>query len=42
MSKIGYKSAIKRYKLGSFVEKQIDLESAIQSEVKKNKANIIY
>ena len=37
-----YYSAIKRNEIGSFVETWMDLESVIQSEVRKRKANIIY
>ena len=41
-----YYSAIKRNKLGSFVETWMDLESVIQNEIsqkeKKRKMNIIY
>ena len=35
-----YYSAIKRNKIGSFVETWIDLETVIQSEVRKRKTNI--
>ena len=34
--------AIKRNKTGSFVEMWMDLESVIQSEVRKRKTNIVY
>ena len=34
-----YYSAIKRNKIGSFVEIWMDLETVIQSEVRKRKAN---
>ena len=37
-----YYSAIKRNEIGSFVEMWMDLESVIQSEVRKRKTNIIY
>ena len=37
-----YYSAIKRNDIGSFVETWMDLESVIQSEVRKRKTNIIY
>ena len=37
-----YYSAIKGNKTGSFVETWMDLESVIQSEVRKTKTNIIY
>ena len=41
-----YYSAIKRNKLGSFVETWMDLESVIQNDIskkeKKRKTNIIY
>ena len=41
-----YYSAIKRNKLGSFVETWMELESVIQNEIsqkeKKRKTNIIY
>ena len=37
---VEYYSAIKRNKIGSFVETWIDLETVIQSEVRKT--NIIY
>ena len=40
--KIEYYSAIKRNEIGSFVEMWIDLESIIQSEVRKRKTNIVY
>ena len=37
-----YYSAIKRNKVGSFVEMWMDLESVIQSEVRKRKTNTTY
>ena len=37
-----YYSAIKRNKTGSFVETWMDLETVIQSEVRKRKTNIVY
>ena len=38
-----YYSAIKRNKIGSFVEMWMDLETVIQSEVsQKRKTNIVY
>ena len=37
-----YYSAIKRKKIGSFVETWMELETVIQSEVRKRKTNIIY
>ena len=37
-----YYSAIKRNEIGSFVETWTDLETVIQSEVRKRKTNIIY
>ena len=37
-----YYSAIKRNKIGSFVETWMDLETVIQSEVRKRKINIVY
>ena len=37
-----YYSAIKRKKVGSFVETWVDLESVIQSEVSQKEKNIIY
>ena len=37
-----YYSAIKRNEIGSFVEMWMDLESVIQSEVRKRKTNIVY
>ena len=37
-----YYSAIKRNKIGSFVETWMDLETVIQSEVRKRKTNIVY
>ena len=36
-----YYSAIKRNEIGSFVEMWMALESVIQSEVRKRKANIV-
>ena len=37
-----YYSAIKRNKIGSFVETWIDLEIVIQGELRKRKTNIVY
>ena len=37
-----YYSAIKRNKIASFVEAWMDLETVIQSEVRKRKTNIVY
>ena len=37
-----YYSAIKRNEIGAFVETWVDLETVIQSEVRKRNANIIY
>ena len=37
-----YYSAIKRNKIGSFVETWMGLETVIQSEVRKRKTNIVY
>ena len=37
-----YYSAIKRNEIGSFVEKWMDLETVIQSEVRKRKTNVVY
>ena len=37
-----YYSAIKRNKIGSFVETRMDLETVIQSEVNQKEKNIIY
>ena len=37
-----YYSAIKRNKIGSFVETWMDLETVTQSEVRKRKTNVIY
>ena len=37
-----YYSGIKRNEIGSFVEMCMDLETVIQSEVRKRKANIVY
>ena len=37
-----YYSAIKRNEIGSFVELWMDLETVIQSEVRKRKTNIVY
>ena len=39
---VEYYSAIKRNKIESFVEMWMDLETAIQSEVRKRKTNIVY
>ena len=39
---IEYYSALKRKEIGSVVELWMDLESVIQSEVRKRKTNIIY
>ena len=39
---VEYYSALKRNKIGSFVETWKDLETVIQSEVRKRKTNIIY
>ena len=39
---IEYYSAIKRNEIGSFVEMWMDLETVIQSEVRKRKTNIVY
>ena len=36
-----YYSAIKRNETGSFVEMWMDLETVIQSEVRKRKTNIV-
>ena len=38
---IEYYSSIKRKEIGSFVETWMDLETVIQSEVRKRKTNII-
>ena len=35
-------SAMKRNEIGSFVQTWMDLETVIQSEVRKRKANIVY
>ena len=35
-----YYSAIKKNEVGSFIEMKMNLESVIQSEVRKRKANI--
>ena len=37
-----YYSAIKREKIGPYIETWMDLESVIQSEVSQRKRNIIY
>ena len=37
-----YYSAIKRNKIGSFVETWMDLKTVIQSEVRKRQTNIVY
>ena len=37
-----YYSAIKRNEIGSFVEMWMDLETVIQSKVRKRKTNILY
>ena len=37
-----YYSAIKRNEIGSFVETWMNLETVIQSEVRKKKTNIVY
>ena len=37
-----YYSALKRNEIGSSVEMWMDLETVIQSEVRKRKTNIIY
>ena len=37
-----YYSAIKRNKIGSFVETWVDLETVIQSEVSQTKTNMSY
>ena len=37
-----YYSAIKRNEIRSFVETWMDLETIIQSEVRKRKTNIVY
>ena len=37
-----YYSAIKRNKIGSLVESWMDLESVIQSEVRKRRTKIVY
>ena len=37
-----YYSAIKRNKIGSFVETWMDLEIIIQSKARKRKTNIVY
>ena len=42
MYAMDYYSAIKRNKVGSFVEMWMDLESVIQSEVRKRRTNIVY
>ena len=42
LSTMEYHSAIKRNETGSSVETWMDLETVIQSEVRKRKANIVY
>ena len=37
-----YYSAIKRNEIGSFVETWMNLDTVIQSEVRKRKTNIVY
>ena len=37
-----YSSAIKRNEIASFIETWMDLETVIQSEVRKRKTNIVY
>ena len=37
-----YYSAIKRNDIGSFVETWMDLESVIQSEVRKRRTDVVY
>ena len=37
-----YYSAIKRREIGSFVEMWMELETFIQSEIRKRKTNVIY
>ena len=37
-----YYSAIKRNEIGLFIETWMDLETVIQSEVRKRKTNIVY
>ena len=37
-----FHSAVKRNEIGSFVETWMDLETVIQSEVRKRKTNIVY
>ena len=37
-----YYPAMKRNDIGSFVETWMDLETVIQSEVRKRKTNIVY
>ena len=39
---LGYYSVVKRNEIGSFVETWMDLETVIQSEVRKRKTNIVY
>ena len=39
---VEYYSAIKGKEIGSFVEMWMDLETVIQSEVRKRKTNIVY
>ena len=38
---MGYFSAIKRNKIGSFVETWMDLETVIQSEGSQRKTNVV-
>ena len=40
--KLEYYSAIKRNKIGSFVETWMDLETVIQSERSQRKTNVVY
>ena len=37
-----YYSAIKRNRIGSFVEMWLDLETVIQSEISQKEKNIVY
>ena len=39
---VEYYSAIKRNEIGSFVETWMDLETVIQSEVRKRKTHVVY
>ena len=39
---VEYYSAIKRNEIGSFVETWMDLETVIQSEVRKRETSIVY